>query len=127
MSYNGVKMTNPRLDANTVINYLSTNSSLTKEQIRECFHAYSQMLVDLTESNYFKNDLTVVLPSIGQFYFNKKAGRKKGSTYCAFNGATNKQILVQEKDKPDYYMLKFKAFNRIKKAIRANTEFTENE
>ena len=126
MSYNGVRMTNPRLDANTIINYLCTNSSLTKDQIRECFHVYSEMLVDLTESKYFNNDLTIVLPSIGQFYFGKKTGRKKGSTYCAFNGST-KQILVQEENKPDYYMLKFKPFNRVRKAIRNNTEFTEDE
>ena len=126
MSYNGIRMTNPRLDANTVINYLSTNSSLTKDQVRECFHAYAQMLVDITESKYFNNDLTIVLPSIGQFYFGKRAGRKKGSTYCAFKGQ-DKQILVQEENKPDYFLLKFKTFNRIKQAIRKNTEFIENE
>ena len=126
MSYNGVRKTNPRLDANTVINYICTNSSLTTDQIRECFHAYSQMLVDITENKYFNNDLTIVLPSIGQFYFGKKVGRKKGSTYCTFKGQ-NKQILVQEENKPDYYLLKFKAYNRIKQAIRKNTEFTKYE
>lgn len=126
MSYNGVKMTNPRLNANTIINYLSTNSSLTKDQVRECFNAYAEMLIDLTESNYFNTDLSIALPSIGKFYFGKKAGRKKGSTYCAFHG-TSKQIRTQEKDKPSFYMLKFKPFNRIKKAIRENTEFVENE
>ena len=126
MSYNGVKMTNPRLDANTIINYVCANSSLTREQVRECFHVYSEMLTDLTASNYFNNELTIVLPSMGQFYFGKQAGRKKGSTYCALRGL-DRQMVVQEEDKPDYYMLKFKPFNRIKQAIRENTEFIKNE
>lgn len=126
MSYNGVMMTNPRLDDCTIINYLSSNSSLTDKQIRECFKVYAEMLKGLVESNYFNTDLTIALPSIGKFYFAKKAGRRKGSTYCAFHGTT-KQMLVQENDKPDYYMLKFRPYNRIKKVIRKNTEIAKDE
>lgn len=112
---------NPRLLTCDVYEYVASNSSLTKKQVKECFNTYRKMLGDFTSSEYLTNDLTISLPKIGYFYLKKKGGRKKGSTYTIPIGTTGKLRTIHlEEDEEDRYKIAFKisTTNKLNQNVR---------
>lgn len=113
---------NPRLACSEIYSYIASNSEtgLKREQVKECFQIYHDMIVDLVTSNYFDKDMTIILPHIGNFSLRYYKGRKSGSTYSFFN---NKVTL--DKSEPSYYVLKFKTFRTLCEIVRNKTKHYE--
>ena len=109
----------PRILSRDIYDYISNNTSLEPKQVRECFKAYGDMMVGLIESNYTPEDLTVLLPKLGTFYFHKHKGRKNGSTYKFYG----KEVVAN--NEKSYYRLKFKTCHQINALIREKTEHYE--
>ena len=106
----------PRILCNDIYAYIANNTSLEKKQVKECFKAYGDMMVGLVESNHRPEDLTVILPKIGTFYFHKHKGRKNGSTYKFYG----KEVVAN--NEKSYYRLKFKTCHQLNKLVRTKTE-----
>ena len=113
------KKTNPRILSQEIYTYISNNTNLTKEQVRDCFNAYRNMIMGIVDSNYAPNDLTIVLPKMGEFYFKKKIGRKDGSTYYLYG----KKMIA--KGELSYYKLRFKVRNQINSLLKEKTKYHE--
>lgn len=128
MSFNRVKKVNPRIRSNELFTYISANTSLTKPQVRECFKAYSEMIKEISSSKHADKGLTIILPYIGQFYYEKRKGRKGGSTYKIPDGIASTNVITRtiDKDRPDYYILKFKVFGTLSNFIKEVTQI-DNE
>lgn len=109
-------MKHQKILSKDIYDYVATHSSLTRKQAQECFNAYSQLIKELSSSEYFENDAEIVLPNIGSFYFKKMAGRKKGSRIVypdlVEKGKVNVKVL--EKDDPTTWKLDFKVYKLIK-------------
>ena len=121
MSCNGKKKENPRVCAEELYRYISSNTSLTKPQVKECFRAYSELVLGLIESNHTTPDLTITLPHLGDFYLKFIQGRKNGSTYRFFN-----EMRVAHNE-PSFYKLKFRPHNRVSAKIKDSTKEYEEE
>lgn len=98
-----------------IYKYIANNSSLTQEQVKECFTTYRNMLEGIFNSECFDSNIEIPIPFIGVFYFSIRHGRKKGSTYKMPNKFTNEVYEVTlDEDETDYPNLKF----RISKGLR---------
>lgn len=115
MSCNGIKKNYQRILSSDIYSFISKNTSLSKEQVRECFQAYYKMLYSLIESEYKSPDMQIVLPNIGNFYFTRKKGKKKGQKIKIPN-LTNggEDVIILEEDEPDYEIIKFRIYTRLK-------------
>jgi nucleoid DNA-binding protein len=128
LSFNRVKKVNPRIRGTELFTYISANTSLTKPQVRECFKTYAKMIKEISSSKYADKGLTITLPYVGQFFYEKRKGRKGGSTYKIPDGVASTNVITRtiEKDRPDYYILKFKVFgtlsNFVKEVTKINNE-----
>ena len=100
----------------------------SKDQVREVFKAYSEVLNALIDTPNRPKDLAVPLPYIGDFYLvykkGKKAGSKIGGVMQTLNGGVKGEridnIIIKE-DKPDYELLSFKVSTTLNKYIRKIT------
>ena len=119
--------TNPRLNARDIENYISSKTSLTQPQVKECFRALKDIIQGIAEDSHFNDKITITLPQIGQFYFVKQKGRKRGSTYTVFDGCNEKKTVILTKPKPSYYILRLKVFRRIHDSIMESTKFVEED
>ena len=117
--FRNVKKNNPRILAKDLYSYIAANTSLTREQVQECFQSYSNMIMELVESKYSTNDLTITLPHLGNFYFQYFKGRKNGSTYFQW-GKTH-----VANNEPSFYRIKFKAYNKVNAALKEKTKTYE--
>lgn len=124
MSFNRVKKVNPRIRSNELFTYISANTSLTKPQVRECFNAYANMIKEISSSKHADKGLTIILPYIGQFYYEKRKGRKGGSTYKIPDGIASTNVIIRtiEEDRPDYYIIRFKPFGTFTDFIKKVTQ-----
>lgn len=115
MSCNGIKKNYQRILSSDIYSFISKNTSLSKTQVRECFQAYYKMLYSLIESEYKSPDMQIVLPNIGNFYFTRKKGKKKGQKIKIPN-LTNggEDVIILEEDEPDYEIIKFRIYTRLK-------------
>lgn len=115
MSCNGIKKNYQRILSSDIYSFISKNTSLSKAQVRECFQAYYKMLYSLIESEYKSPDMQIVLPNIGNFYFTRKKGKKKGQKIKIPN-LTNggEDVIILEEDEPDYEIIKFRIYTRLK-------------
>ena len=125
----GSKKNNPRALIEDVIKYCSDSSSLTHDQVKECFEAYSKLIDSLITSSTRDSSMTVVLPYIGVFRFKQIKGKKAGSTYLSpevkkFGDTPKLTRVTIEEDQPDYERVVFKIKPSIQKELR---EFTENK
>lgn len=121
MSEHGKYKNYPRVCSEELYRYISSNSSLTRKQVRECFRVYSELLLGVIESKNITPDFTFALPHLGNFYLQYFKGRKNGSTYKFFNKT---RIAHNE---PSFYKLKFRAHNRVIAAIKDTTKEYEEE
>lgn len=124
MSFNRVKKVNPRIRGNELFTYISANTSLTKPQVRECFQAYAKMIKEISSSKHADKGLTITLPYIGQFYYEKRKGKKSGSTYKIPDGIASTNIVTRtiKEDKPDYYIIRFRVFGTFSKFVKEVTQ-----
>ena len=109
----------PKILSREIYTYIANNTSLSKAQVKECFMAYGDMMLGLIESNYTPEDLTVLLPKIGTFYFHKRQGRKNGSTYKFYG----KEVVAN--NEMSYYRLKFKTCHQLNARIKEKTKHYE--
>lgn len=108
------KKENPRILSSDVYAYISNNSTLNREQVRECFDTYYKMICGILESDYRFNDITIAFPKIGNFYFNECKGRKKGSTYkMPIDFGTEMRVVTLENDEPNYFKMKLKVSDKL--------------
>lgn len=121
MSCNGKKKENPRICAEELYRYISSNSSLSKPQVKECFRVYSELILGIIESEHIEPDFTFTLPHLGNFYLKHIQGRKNGSTYKFFN-----EMRVAHGE-PSFYKLKFRPHNRVSATIKDKTKEYEKE
>ena len=128
MSFNRVKKVNPRIRGTELFTYISANTSLTRSQARECFKAYAKMIKEISSSKHADKGLTITLPYVGQFFYEKRKGRKGGSTYKIPDGIASTNVITRtiDKDRPDYYILKFKVFGTLSNCIKEVTQI-DNE
>ena len=91
------KKTNPRIISDDIYRYIANNSEtgLDLKQIAECFRLYKQLVTDLYMSPYAEEDMTIILPHLGNFYLRKWSGRKGGSTYKLFD----KNVVLKSRGK----------------------------
>lgn len=103
------------------ISLIAKQSSLTQDQVRECFLTFREMIDVIIKSNY-SSDLEFSLPYIGTFSFTKKKGKKKGSTYIVpqTDGTVINKTL--EEDRPDYNFIRFDIRPEIQKLTREISE-----
>ena len=80
------------------------------------------MLLDLMTSDYCDEDMTILLPRIGNFYLKKWQGRKNGSTYKLFD---SDKIVTLDKAEPNFYQIKFKVFRPLYETIKNKTKYYE--
>jgi len=109
----------PKILSREIYKYISNNTGLTTKQVKQCFEAYGDMIIGLVESNYTPDDLTVLLPKLGTFYFHKRKGRKDGSTYYFYGKE------VTAKNEMSYYRLKFKTFHQVNAILKEKTKHHE--
>ena len=109
----------PKILSREIYTYIANNTSLEKKQVKECFEAYGDMILGFVESNYTPEDLTILLPKLGTFYFHKHKGRKNGSTYFQW-GKTH-----VANNEPSFYRIKFKAYNKVNAALKEKTKTYE--
>ena len=109
----------PRILSRDIYTYIANNTSLEKKQVRECFKAYGDMMVELIDSDYTPEDLTILLPKIGTFYFCKHKGRKNGSTYKFYG----KEVIAN--NEKSYYKLKFKTCHQLNSRVKEKTKYYE--
>ena len=136
----------PKILSTEIYTYIANNTSLERKQVKECFEAYGDMIVGFIESNYTPEDLTVLLPKIGTFYFHKHKGRKNGSTYkffkeiydkyncvCLFVGHQKEDVIetyyMQEKRNAivEYYGMAKETFIQGMKVVRPLLAYTKKE
>ena len=122
----GVRKNNPRVLTPDVYTYCANATSLTQDQVKECFEAYGRMIDALINSDTRDSSITVVLPLIGKFSFKVVKGRKAGSTYLKpnvknFGDNPNLTPTLVEEDQPDYERLVFKPNRGLQKQLRAVT------
>lgn len=113
---------NPRILSEDIYSYISQNSNLTKNQVKECFDTYCQMLRQLASSKHLETDLTIALPKVGNFYFKESKGRKKGSTYkrpIKFTKET--ETIILEEDEPSHLKMKFNVSYTLNDILKKNT------
>lgn len=120
MPSKGYKKTTPRITSDDVYSYIANHSSLTREQVKECFCSYQEMMQTIIQSDNRSDDLTIAVPKLGVFYFHKKKG-KKGSTYVVPVNFTTEYERVTG-DTPNYVQLKFTVARYLKNQMRKKTE-----
>lgn len=120
MPKKGYKKETPRIVAKDVYRFISNNSSLSKEQVKECFDTYGKMMEELLDSDDRPNDLTIVVPKIGVFRF-FKVKAKKGSTYVVPTCKKNEYRRITA-DRPSYVQLKFEVAKKLRDRLREKTE-----
>lgn len=119
------KFDKPNIHARDMYGYIASITGLSVPQVRSCFQAYYQMLHQIATSDCVDLGLKIPLPHIGNFYFSKHMGCKKGSTYSNvdyLNGVSDQRVAIRDKDEPNYYALKFSIFNSLKKDVKKNTK-----
>lgn len=124
------KKTNPRLLNIDVYNYIAENSSLTIEQVKECFKVYCNFVKALSCNIHRPKELTIPLPNLGHFYYLVVKGRKKGSTYKIpkqFGKDTSDKEIITitlEEDEPNFDKIRFKVsptlLNELKESSKRN-------
>lgn len=100
----------------------------TKEQVKEVFKAYSEVLNALIDTPNRPKELVVPLPHLGEFYLIQKNGKKAGTkiggviqTLYGENKGNRIEDIVVKEDKPDYELLRFKVNTGLQKHIREIT------
>lgn len=114
---------NPRILSEDIYSYISQNSNLNKEQVKECFNVYCKMLRQLANSTNISEDLTIALPKVGNFYFKESKGRKKGSTYkrpIKFTKET--ETIVLEEDEPSHFKMKFNVSYTLNNILKESSQ-----
>lgn len=100
-----------------MINAIASSSSLTREQVTECFETLRLVLIELVKSRtrgYIDDKTKIYLPKVGYFYFRKLKGAKKGTKYICPVGTTGRKTeKILDKDRPDRYILHFKVIKSI--------------
>lgn len=117
------KKTNPRILSEDIYRYIVNNSKLglDRKQVGECFRLYYQMINDLYMSPYADKDMTVILPHLGYWYFNKWNGRKDGSTYKLFD----QDVVVLDKPEPSFLQIRFKVYRPLYERVKNKTKHYE--
>ena len=113
---------NPRLKCEDIYSYIAAQTNLSFEDVRSCFMAYSKMIRELAINKYTDKSLTIPLPHIGTFYFQKFKGRKSGSTYHFFD--KSKKVVIEEEE-PSFYYIKLKVSMRLRDILKEHTKFYE--
>lgn len=124
------KKTNPRILSKDIYSYIAHNSSLTVNQVRECFDTYYSMMIDLASSGYRMNDLTVCFPKLGSFYFIKIKGRKKGTVYhlpLVNEDSSKSATITLEKDEPSFSKMRFRCSPTLLKKLKEVSKHYEEE
>lgn len=117
------KKENPRILSSDIYSFIANNTSLTKDQVKECFGSYYDLINQILNSNNLKEDLTISFPRMGKFYFHIRKGRKKGSTYkFPIEFSDEMETIVLEEDEPNYLQLKFEVSNILKKNFKERTK-----
>ena len=101
------KKTNPRLTVNDIIEMVAKSSTLTKDQVKECFTKYADLYKALMASDNTAFNFTMPLPYIGTFQSKRYTGKKKGSTYIVGNFTGGYTEKVVEEDQPDFVIPSF--------------------
>lgn len=120
------KKTNPRIISDDICRYIANNSEkgITREQATECFRLYAQLVRDLYMSPYAENDMTIVLPHLGNFYLIKRIGRKVGSTYKLFD---DNKIVTLDKSEPSFFQIRFKVYRTLYDKVKEKTKHYDEE
>ena len=113
------KKINPRILSDEIYAYISNHTNLTKRQVADCFREYRHMVDGIIESNYTPDNLTILLPNMGEFYFHKKKGRKDGSTYYYYGEPRIAQ------NEMSYYRLRFKVRTQLNALLKEKTKHHE--
>lgn len=114
------KKTNPRILSKEIYTYIANHTSLSTRQVAECFREYRHMVDEIIDNNYTPHDdLTILLPNMGEFYFHKKTGRKDGSTYYLYG------IPMIAKNEFSYYRLRFKVRTQLNALLKEKTKHHE--
>lgn len=121
---------NPRILKYDVLSYIASNSSLTQQQVGECFDTYAKMLEEVFCSKYIEETMTIPLLQVGTFYLKERRGRRKGSTYTL--PITNKKkgeikTIILDKNEPTTYKLSFKPQKTLNDKIRMARNKEDNE
>lgn len=114
----------PRIKSEEIYRYICHNTSLKKWQVKECFNCYRDMLIGILGSKYTDNDITISLPNVGDFYFCKVNGRKKGTVYKMPKNLKNEIVTLVAKG-TSWYKLKFKVYPKINNILKEKTFETE--
>ena len=122
MSFNRVKKVNPRIRGTELFTYISANTSLTRSQARECFKAYAKMIKEISSSKHADKGLTITLPYVGQFFYEKRKGRKGGSTYKLFD---NDKVVTLDKSEPSFFQIRFKVYRTLYEKVKEKTKHYE--
>lgn len=125
MACHGEKKENQRIIASDVYKYVSKNSSLSEKQVKECFKVYYDIVMGILNSEHKSPDMEITLPHLGVFCFTKKKGNKKGKRFVIPDLTTGGQnVIIIEKDEPDYEQIRFRVHTRIK---NKNKEITKRK
>lgn len=113
---------NPRLLSTDIYTYIASNSTLTKDQVMECFIVYSQMIEELVTSKNKTKELEITLPHIGYFCFrNEKSRRHKGKEYYMPINFTNEKKKVIVDKTATFERMKFKVFPKLQEKLKEAT------
>lgn len=114
------KKDNPRLHSQDIYRFIARQSSLTAEQVQECFDVYCKLIKGIVATEVKSENLEIPLPKLGSFIFKVHKGRKKGTTYrvpIATRSSTFKEVVLEE-DEPDYDRLTFKVRTTIQNELK---------
>lgn len=102
-----------------IYKFISLNSSLKVEQVKECFVTYAKLIDTFIESETVGQDVSFLLPKIGRFYFRLQKRRKKGSKYIIPNLKTGQLISCEITDDVcDYTRLDFMVYESIQRKLK---------
>lgn len=127
MSWNGKTKDNSRLYQEEVERYIASQTSLTKNQVKECFKSYAEMIKLIYSDNHIEKDMTIPLPYLGKFYLSKRNGRKDGTKYLLPDLYGGRGDWIVAKNEPSYYLLKFKTAKNVSDYIKKGTSFIEKQ
>lgn len=124
MPIKGYKKDTPRIVAKDVYQYICNNSSLTREQVKECFDVYQSMIISILNSENLDSEMTVSIPKVGFFRMVKKEGRKNTKIVVPIPSEKGKAE-IKYGDTPSYLQLKVEVSNKLKVMLKENTKSYE--
>jgi hypothetical protein len=125
MPRKGQRKKNPSILSEQVYRDIAIATSLSQDQVRECFMGYRDMLTFYLTMENKPNDLEIAVPHLGTITFKHVEGKKKGDTYkirSSFEKDAKEIIVTIEEDQPNYERIWIAPKSDLQKKLRTVRE-----